>query len=326
MKFAFRFALLFCAALACAGAAADPGLEELARQAASGSAGARAEIERRAGKGEMLAEHLMGMMYVSGRGLAQDDEAAIEWFLRAATKGHAPSQHNLGVIFERTANAALKDPVDARRWYLAAAEQGYARSQAKIGAFYLDGIGFPSDTDRGRAWLEKAAAQGEPYARYRLGLLYLEGRGVDTDLEKGAQLLTQAAEARDGNAQYQLALLYREGRGVPKDDAQALYWLRSASENRQAEAEYLLAIAYRHGWLNAPRNPKLSLHLLQRSALQGHAPAQFELGLAFIDGRLVKPDPQEAYGWLQRAARQGHAPAVEYVRRIEDEVRKRKPQ
>lgn len=321
-----KLALFLCAALACAGARANSGLDELARQAASGSATARAEIERRAGAGEMLAEHLMGMMYVSGRGLAQDDEAAIEWFLRAATKGHVPSQHNLGVIFERTANRDLKDIVDARRWYLKAAEGGYARSQAKIGAFYVDGVGLNKDVGRGKAWLEKAAAQGEPYATYRLGMLYLEGRGYEPDAAKGAQLIAQAAEARDRDAQYRLALLYRDGRGVPKDEAQALYWLRNAAERKQPEAEYLLAIVHRHGWLGAPRNPKLSLHLLQRSALQDHAAAQFELGLAYIDGRIVKRDPQEAYGWLSRAARQGHAQAAEYVRRIDTRLKAERPQ
>ena len=53
----------------------------------------------------------MGMMHVSGKGAAQDDALAVEWFLRAAARGHVPSQHNLGVIYER-AQGTLKDPVE----------------------------------------------------------------------------------------------------------------------------------------------------------------------------------------------------------------------
>ena len=78
-------------------------LRTLAKQAASGSAAASAEIQRRATGGDAYAEHLMGLMHVSGQGAAQSEELAVGWFLRAARKGHVPSQHNLGVIYERPA-------------------------------------------------------------------------------------------------------------------------------------------------------------------------------------------------------------------------------
>jgi TPR repeat protein len=111
---------------------------------------------------------------------------------------------------------------------------------------------------------------------------------------------------------------------VARDDPKALHWLRAAADQKQPEAEYLLAVVYRFGWLGTGRNPKQSLLLLQRSALQGHAPAQFDLGLAYIDGQIVKPDPQEALGWLMRAARQGHGQAIEYVDRIQDRLKNEK--
>jgi uncharacterized protein len=218
------------------------------------------------------------------------------------------------VIYERS-GGALRDPDEARRWYLSAAGQGYARSQAKIGAFHLDGVGVATNTDEGKAWIEKAAAQGEPYALYRLGMLHLEGRGFDQDPKEGARLIVRAAEGKDRDAQYRAALLFREGRGVTKDEQKALHWLRAAADQKHAEAEYLLAVVHRFGWLG-----------VQRSALQGHAPAQFDLGLAYIEGQIVKPDPQEAFGWLVRAARQGHGQAMEYVARIEARLKSEKPQ
>ena len=71
-----------------------------------------------------------------------------------------------------------------------------------------------------------------------------------------------------------------------------------------------------------------SIHSCCSSAapLQGHAPAQFDLALAYIDGQIVKPDPQEAFGWLLRAARQGHGPAIEYVARIDARLKNEKAQ
>jgi TPR repeat protein len=56
---------------------------------------------------------------------------------------------------------------------------------------------------------------------------------------------------------------------------------------------------------------------LRRAAVQGFADAEFSLGLAYAEGRGVKKDAREAYGWMQRASRRGHAPAIAYVKEIQ---------
>ena len=64
---------------------------------------------------------------------------------------------------------------------------------------------------------------------------------------------------------------------------------------------------------------------LRRAAVQGYADAEFSLGLAYAEGRGVKKDPQEAYGWMLRASKRGHAPAIAYVKEI-DSYREKKRQ
>ena len=44
-------------------------------------------------------------------------------------------------------------------------------------------------------------------------------------------------------------------------------------------------------------------------AEQGHAPAQYRLGVMYDDGKGVRQDDAEAVKWYRRAAEQGHAPA-----------------
>jgi TPR repeat protein len=51
--------------------------------------------------------------------------------------------------------------------------------------------------------------------------------------------------------------------------------------------------------------------------VQGYADAEFSLGLAYAEGRGVKKDAKEAYGWMLRASRHGHAPAIAYVKQID---------
>jgi len=43
-----------------------------------------------------------------------------------------------------------------------------------------------------------------------------------------------------------------------------------------------------------------------RSANNGNAEAQFQLGLLYIDGELVEEDPETGLDWLKSAAAQGH--------------------
>jgi TPR repeat protein len=52
---------------------------------------------------------------------------------------------------------------------------------------------------------------------------------------------------------------------------------------------------------------KLNLELIIQQAEQGHALAQFNLGLAYDKGEGVIQDYKEAFKWYRRAAEQGHA-------------------
>lgn len=73
-----------------------------------------------------------------------------------------------------------------------------------------------------------------------------------------------------------LSTYHREGRGVTKDPTEAARWLRMAAE-------------------------------------QGHAVAQYGLGMLHVQGDGVSADAYEAVRWLQRAAQQGHDRAAEII-------------
>ncbi len=78
-------------------------------------------------------------------------------------------------------------------------------------------------------------------------------------------------------------MYHHEGRGVPKDPVEAARWLRMAAE-------------------------------------QGHADAQFKLGMLYIEGDGVPEDGSEAVKWLYRAAQQGHAQTLEMFGDTLDEL------
>jgi TPR repeat protein len=55
------------------------------------------------------------------------------------------------------------------------------------------------------------------------------------------------------------------------------------------------------------------IHYLTLAAEQGHAEAQYELGLIYEFGHGVKKDIPQAVKWYRKAAEQGHAKAYETI-------------
>ena len=49
-----------------------------------------------AARGFAEAQNNLGLIYVLGRGVPQDDAEAVKWFRKAAAQGYAPAQNNLG--------------------------------------------------------------------------------------------------------------------------------------------------------------------------------------------------------------------------------------
>jgi len=92
-----------------------------------------------------------------------DYAEAVEWYQKAAEKGHAPAQTNLGVCYSK-GKGIPKDMAKAVYWYTQAAEQGHASAQYNLGLFFERGIGVPQDKEKAVYWYKKAAKQGHAEA------------------------------------------------------------------------------------------------------------------------------------------------------------------
>lgn len=152
------------------------------------------EVNRQAAeRGNARAQNALGILYVNGRGVPQDDAQAVKWFRRAA-------------------------------------EQGLAQGQVNLGNMYADGKGIARDERQAVEWYRKAAEQGDALAQSNLGFMFGNGRGVPKDDVQAAMWYRKAAEQGHASAQFDLAVRYANGIGVPKDDAQAAKWYKKAAE------------------------------------------------------------------------------------------------
>ena len=90
------------------------------------------EVQKAAEQGDTAAQRWLGLMYVGGEGVAQDEKQAAAWFRKAAEQGDASAQYNLGVMYEQGKGVA-QDYKQAVAWYRKAAEQGYASAHTISG-------------------------------------------------------------------------------------------------------------------------------------------------------------------------------------------------
>jgi len=98
---------------------------------------------------------------VEGYGVQQDQKQAAYWYERAAQKGHAEAQFNLGRLYAAGKGGIPHDEEQALRWVRAAASQGYPPAQARLGVRYAEGLGIAPDNRRAYFWLTLAYLHGD---------------------------------------------------------------------------------------------------------------------------------------------------------------------
>jgi|GEM_PF-620166 len=157
---------------------------------------------------------------------------AYQEFLAAATEGHADSQYNVALMYEKGIGVA-QDEKEAVVWYGKAALQGNAAAQFNLGVLYENGRGTAVDFAKANEWYRKASLQGDPLAIGNLGMLYVRGDGVKENKTAGVALLLMSA-TRDPSPQNNAKQNITGTRGLTPEmiaAAQALVGEMSSAKN-----------------------------------------------------------------------------------------------
>ena len=113
---------------------------------------------------------------------------AYQEFREAADKGHADSQFNVALMYEKGIGVG-KDEKEAVVWYGKSAAQGNSAAQFNLGVMYENGRGTTVDFAKAHEWYRKASVQGDPLAIGNLGMLYIRAQGVKENKTAGMALL-----------------------------------------------------------------------------------------------------------------------------------------
>lgn len=188
-------------------------------------------------------------LYNVGMGTTIDLPKAIEWFRKAAQRGHAISQFNLGklLIAEQTPlQAGVADLSvqhnEGLEWLRKAATQGQVDAKTTYGIILMNGdLGVPRDpATAAKDYLIPAADSGDTEAMNALGTLYERGNGVARDQAAAELFFRKAAMAGNVKAQANLGEYLDPSSKNEASRIEAFAWLLIAEESKSAYAKKIL--------------------------------------------------------------------------------------
>jgi TPR repeat protein len=119
--------------------------------------------KRAAERGDAKGQTNLGTMYIEGKGIKKDYREGIKWLQIAAKQREPMSLYNLGVL-----NDLNKEYSEAIKWYKQAAEQGQSFGQNNLGVIHEEGKGTPKDINEAVRLYRLSAKQGNQDAKNNL--------------------------------------------------------------------------------------------------------------------------------------------------------------
>jgi len=247
-----------------------------------------------------------------------DFQEALKLFQQLAEAGSPPAQHIVGSMYME-GKGTKQDYAEAMKWFERGEKLGDPNSIATAAILYMDGQGVPQDLVKARALLRRAVVvtkdeklrdkfwtiyestwqkdtQAPPEAWIPYKLAYARGQFA-TALEEAQKL----AEKGNALAQYILGLMYDAGQGTPRNPELSFKWLTLSAAQNQPLAQVLLGNSYLNGRIG-PQDEQEGVRLLRLAAEQGEPNAAMQLGALYEKGIAVPQDNKEASGWYAMAA------------------------
>lgn len=159
-------------------------------------------VEAEAQAGNAVAQY----QYAQVRMKEGDIETATSFLRRAAQKGIAPAQYDLGKLYER-GSGVDRDLIEARGLIQKAAEAGHVGAMYDYALFLAEGEGGPKSEPDAVIWFNAAARHGLVDAQYNLGVVHAEGIGTEKNLAEALFWFEVAAMAGDAGAKQEVANL-----------------------------------------------------------------------------------------------------------------------
>lgn len=232
-------------------------------------------LRKSAQAGVSDAQCRLGLMYASGKIVLADTATALVWLERAANRQNASAMVSLGRLLRQKRGASASDKQASFKWICRAAQLGNHQAAVHVAAATAAGFVAHASPERAIQLLNQQDPVAHPEALYLAAYLECTVQ-QSSSMSHGLFRLVQSAEAGDERAQYLLSLQQLGSSSPASSDAYSM---------------------------------------MKSSADSGFVPAQFHLGLLFIQADESETEARGTALLLQAAAA-GYQPAEHILRQF----------
>ena len=122
---------------------------------------------REANSGDPLAQHELGIRYLTGEGVEADTVKAAKWIKSAADHGVTAAKYNYAILLMNGWGTEW-NPFEAFKYFEQAANEGMPQAQYALGLLYTDNQVVKQNWGKAYTWISKAASAGNEDAKETL--------------------------------------------------------------------------------------------------------------------------------------------------------------
>lgn len=240
---------------------------------------------------------------------ARMDAAAIrhipEQIKLYAEAGDAISQYEMWIL-DNEGTCVPKNQQIALEWLKLSAEQGYPPAMYCLGRYCYSN----DKNEEAFLWFLQAALLGNTDAQVCTAICYRSNIGTFANDRIALQWMTKAARQGNPRAQYDVGVCYQQGaKGAGKIDLnKAYYWFTKSAEQNIPGSCINLGMLYLDG-IVVKKNPQKARELFLKAAAQNDPIAMGNLGEMSLHGIGGSVNPKEAVKWFEQAAKRGYTEA-----------------
>lgn len=138
---------------------------------------------------DINAQYQLAQCYAQGKGVTQNLQIAIKWYISSAEKGHLEANKILAKFYEQN-----KDYINAFKCFVKIAKTGDLSALFKVGYYVQHGLGTTQNKPEAFKCYLHLAHKGYMYAQYQLALCYEKGDGIEQNLIEAIKWYTLSAQ------------------------------------------------------------------------------------------------------------------------------------
>ncbi len=262
---------------------------------------------------------------------ARNYKEALSSFTKAENLGSTEAEAWLGIMYLR-GNGVPQNNTQAGNLITKAALANNPIGLRFMGILYQSGVVYPQNYETARAYYLKAIALNDANSFGRLGLMYLQGLGVSQDKFSALKLFVQGANGGDAWSAVHAALTYENSIAASKAPALSsattkpsstsfpnyplafLYYQKAASLG-SVFAEYHLGVSYELG-RGTQQDYSRALTTYRDASNSGFLPARLALARLYEVGLGAPKNLARAYALYMTAENQGSLAADQHLQQL----------